>query len=49
MRMRWQAIMTVFFNPVMPLTRFFLRINMNNNERKVFEVVQKLVPDFLGD
>ena len=44
--MRRKAIVTVHFDTMVPLSRFFLGINMNNDERKVFEMVQQLMSDF---
>ena len=47
MRVRRETVMAMHFDAMVPLARFFLGIDMNNDERKIFEMVQQLVPDFL--
>ena len=47
--MRWQSVVSMLFDSMMMLARLFLRIDMNDDEREVFEMVQQLVPHLFGN
>ena len=41
--------MSVLFDAMMLFARLFLRIDMNDYEREIFEMVQQLVPHLFGN
>ena len=44
-----QAVMRMLFDPMVPFARFFLGINVNDDNGKVFEVMKQLIPDLFSN
>jgi hypothetical protein len=44
-----QAIVSVLLDTMVPLARLFLRIDMNNHERKILEMMKQLMPHLFGN
>ena len=49
MRMTWQSIMRMFYDPMMRLARCSGWIDMYCSVREVTQVMQELMPNFSGD
>ena len=44
-----QPVMSMHFDAMMAFAGLFFRVYMDNHERKIFEVVQQLMPHLFGN